>query len=308
MTLPLHGSVVASAIGQQVEQMILQAKSDSEARVKHDLSMAKTQLQNMEQAISELSAHVARCTSFDTSAAVDQAFLSEKLEQLEEKWATEVKAMKRDLHRTIQAHNHNSDLMRHHRDAIDEARRKLSSQSPTEADRVDQQIERVDYMVRNGQAKDRALDAFTERLAQLEQQIGELASAMPQPGFGAKAADAMTAAFEDRRLQAFRTGQPSPELGRRNGAAAGNGLASGFNVDAPAFVPGGPMGVPGGKEAEGVEAKVALPEDLSPEEDPMRDAPKMIDIGEPETGEVPQGPMAVALDDGEDKVGEAPEP
>ena len=26
-----------------------------------------------------------------------------------------------DLHRTILAHNHNSDLMRHHRDALDEA-------------------------------------------------------------------------------------------------------------------------------------------------------------------------------------------
>lgn len=82
----------------------------------------------------------------------------QKIKQLEQKWGSEVKALKQerefltvsdcwksvslltldhvgrrsdhfshapqqlqDLHRTILAHNHNSDLMRHHRDALDEA-------------------------------------------------------------------------------------------------------------------------------------------------------------------------------------------
>ena len=39
--------------------------------------------------------------------------------------------MKQDLHRAIQAHNHNSDLMRHHRDAIEDVRQKLRPQSRT---------------------------------------------------------------------------------------------------------------------------------------------------------------------------------
>eukprot|EP00420_Gonyaulax_spinifera_P000837 CAMPEP_0197929630 /NCGR_PEP_ID=MMETSP1439-20131203/104113_1 /TAXON_ID=66791 /ORGANISM="Gonyaulax spinifera, Strain CCMP409" /LENGTH=65 /DNA_ID=CAMNT_0043552285 /DNA_START=39 /DNA_END=232 /DNA_ORIENTATION=+ len=60
MAASLHGDV-ASAIGQQVEQMILQAKKDSEARVKHDLSAARAQLQHMEGLIAELSERVARC-------------------------------------------------------------------------------------------------------------------------------------------------------------------------------------------------------------------------------------------------------
>ena len=69
----------------------------------------------------------------------------QKIKQLEQKWGSEVKALKQahmlqsregfsglrdrqddyviqDLHRTILAHNHNSDLMRHHRDALDEDR------------------------------------------------------------------------------------------------------------------------------------------------------------------------------------------
>eukprot|EP00401_Gymnodinium_catenatum_P079451 CAMPEP_0117514280 /NCGR_PEP_ID=MMETSP0784-20121206/29987_1 /TAXON_ID=39447 /ORGANISM="" /LENGTH=315 /DNA_ID=CAMNT_0005310069 /DNA_START=16 /DNA_END=963 /DNA_ORIENTATION=+ len=184
----IHGDV-ASAIGQQVEQMILQAKKDSEARVRHDLSMTRNQLQQMEGLIGDLSERVARCArangsgAADHSQTVDRAFLTQKIAQLEQKWGSEVKALKQDLHRTILAHNHNSDLMRHHRDALDEARRKLDAQTQPKAEQVDAQIEKVDRMLRAGQSKQRALDALTERLTALEQQVAEVLpnSAMPAP-------------------------------------------------------------------------------------------------------------------------------
>lgn len=238
---PFHGSV-ASVIGQQVEQMILQAKKDSEARVKHDLSIQKTQLQHISGVIEELGPRVARCTrnnaNPELSQAVDQAFLTQKIAQLEQKWATEVKAMKQDLHRTIQAHNHNSDLMRHHRDAIEDARRKLDAQSQTKVEQVDQQIERVDLMLRQGQAKERALESLSERLTHLEQQIGELAPAAPMY------------VKEDpaRRNSTKKDAEPPTEDEAMNasqasaGATAGGtaeGSASGFNVEAPVFVPRG---------------------------------------------------------------------
>jgi hypothetical protein len=238
---PFHGSV-ASIIGQQVEQMILQAKKDSEARVKHDLSMAKTQLHNMSGVIEELGGRVARCTrnsaNPEHSQAVDQAFLTQKIAQLEQKWATEVKAMKQDLHRTIQAHNHNSDLMRHHRDAIEDARRKLDAQSQTKVEQVDQQIERMDLMLRQDLAKERALESLSERITHLEQQIGELAPAAPMY------------VKEDpaRRNSAKKDAEPPTEDEAMNvsqastGPTAGGtaeGSASGFNVEAPVFVPRG---------------------------------------------------------------------
>merc|ERR1719359_622196 len=114
---------------------------------------------------------------------VDRAFLNTKISQLESKWGAEVKALKQDLHRTILAHNHNSDLMRHHRDALDEARRKLDAQTQPKPEQVDAQIEKVDRLLRAGQAKQRALDALTERLTALETQVGELlpSAAMPSP-------------------------------------------------------------------------------------------------------------------------------
>lgn len=182
----MHGDV-ASAIGQQVEQMILQAKKDSEARVRHDLSVARTQLQHMESQIDGLNERVARCArvgsagAVDPSQTLDRAFLSQKISQLEQKWGSEVKALKQDMHRTILAHNHNSDLMRHHRDALDEAKKKLDAQTQPKAEQVDAQLDKVDRMLRAGQAKQRALDALTEQLATLEQQVGEL---LPNTGTG----------------------------------------------------------------------------------------------------------------------------
>merc|ERR1719161_615880 len=134
----------------------------------------------METAIADLNERVKRCAianggaGQDRSHTVDQEFLTQKIQQLEQKWGAEVKALKQDLHRTILAHNHNSDLMRHHRDALDEARRKLDAQTQPKAEQVDAQIEKVDRMLRAGQAKQRALDALTERLIAVEQQVGEM--------------------------------------------------------------------------------------------------------------------------------------
>merc|ERR1719389_71031 len=101
-------------------------------------------MQHMETAIAELSARVMKCVrnqgQSDPSQVVDRPFLNQKIQQLEAKWGTEIKSLKQDLHRTILAHNHNSDLMRHHRDALDEACRRLDAHPMRpEADRVNMQ-------------------------------------------------------------------------------------------------------------------------------------------------------------------------
>jgi len=237
--MSLHGDV-ASAIGKQVEQMILQAKKDSEQRVRHELNVARTQLQQMEAHITELSQRLERCVRLNTSGSpdpsvtVDRAFLSQKIKQLEQKWGSEVKALKQDLHRTILAHNHNSDLMRHHRDALDEARRKLDAQPAPKAEQVDAQIEKVDRMLRAGAAKQRALDALTERLTQLETQAASLfptSVASVPPGLAAAPAVPKKGTKKEGEL-------PSQEEVRAmfEKAARGEG-ASSFNAEAPVFIP-----------------------------------------------------------------------
>lgn len=263
--MSLHGEV-ASAISQQVEQMILQAKKDSEARVRHDLSVARSQLQHMEGLIADLTERCARAARAngpgvpDPAQTVDRSFLNQKISQLEQKWGSEVKALKQDLHRTILAHNHNSDLMRHHRDALDEARRKLDAQMQPKAEQVDQQINKVEQMLRQGQAKQRAIETLTQRLDALEAQVGEIlpnAAQMGYPGMmpgmpgmpnmippgmggqretqpSAKRAskkDGGEAPTEDeikaRLLQAAKAGQAS------------SADTTTFNAEAPVFVPRG---------------------------------------------------------------------
>jgi len=257
MAASLHGDV-ASAIGQQVEQMILQAQKDSETRVRHELSNARTQLQQMETVLNALTERVSTSARqngagvSDSPQTVDRSFLTQKISGLEQKWGSEVKALKQDLHRTILAHNHNSDLMRHHRDALDEARRKLDAQAQPKAEQVDAQIDKVDRMLRAGQAKQRALDALTERLATLEQQVeivpnAQLPGAYPgmMPGLAgmgvppgveretsapkgrAKKEDPPT----DDDIRARLSGVPATKLAQQAS------VEMSFNAEAPVFVP-----------------------------------------------------------------------
>mmetsp|Transcript_56415 Transcript_56415/g.167929 ORF Transcript_56415/g.167929 Transcript_56415/m.167929 type:complete len:250 (+) Transcript_56415:62-811(+) len=244
-------SGVAAAIGQQVEQMIIQAKKDSESRVQQELSMAHLQLRRMESVISELSDRVAervrsRATP-EASPKVDEAFLTQKISQLEQKWAAEMKALKQDLHRTILAHNHNSDLMRHHRDALDDARAKLDARVGPRAEQVDAQIEQVDRMLRARQAKYQALDALEERLAMLEQHAADAGLMLPRG--------------------------PQPQLQAQPQACGGKGFmgeagaGKGLNAEAPVFVPRSTAPTAEAEDSsggEGAAAGAGAPPGLSP--------------------------------------------
>jgi len=267
--------------------MILQAKKDSEQRVRHELNVARTQLQQMEAHITELSQRLDRCVRLNTSGSpdpsvtVDRAFLSQKIKQLEQKWGSEVKALKQDLHRTILAHNHNSDLMRHHRDALDEARRKLDAQPAPKAEQVDAQIEKVDRMLRAGAAKQRALDALTERLTQLETQAASLfptSVASVPPGLAAAPAPKKGTKKEGEL--------PSQEEVRAmlEKAARGEG-ASSFNAEAPVFIPRSAAADDGGSPGERAPAADESPE--AQEEEEVAEAEEPAEVPEGEAAEEP---------------------
>ena len=299
----LHGDV-ASAIGKQVEQMILQAKKDSEQRVRHELNVARSQLQQMETHITELSQRLERCGrpnsagSPDPSVTVDRAFLSQKIKQLEQKWGSEVKALKQDLHRTILAHNHNSDLMRHHRDALDEARRKLDAQPAPKAEQVDLQIEKVDRMLRAGAAKQRALDALTERLLQLEQQANSLFPTVAVPPVGPPGLSAPGLGAAPKKGKEDRGDLPSQEEVRAmlEKAARGEG-ASSFNAEAPVFIPRSAVDLdsPGNAAAEDAEAEAPEEESAEVQEEPEVSGPEqLVEAEAAEVEEVTDEPVKSA--------------
>lgn len=255
---------VALAVGQQVEQMIMQAKSDSELRVRHELSGTKTRLAQMKGMIEEISERVIRVSraggAGGQDGTVDQRFLTDVVGQLEQKWSTEVKALKQDLHRTILAHNHNSDLMRRHRDALEDTKRKMDLMTLPRAEHQD--IDKVERALRGGQTKQRAVDALAERLVDLEQQHMQMLIAagmhgpgglVPPPGMvggaaggpAAAAAAAATAAAATKKKNG-KEETPSEEEVRARfmqasrlapGGAAD--AATSFNAEAPVFIPRG---------------------------------------------------------------------
>jgi len=98
--------------------------------------------------------------------------------------------LKQELHQTILAHNHNADLIKHHKDTIDSLRErcvKLAGNSAKTSE-IQQQLQRLDTRLKQ-QHKQRKLEPLFERLVALEQRVAAAAqhpwrySAMqPVPG------------------------------------------------------------------------------------------------------------------------------
>jgi hypothetical protein len=225
---------LAQAIGQQVEAVILQAKKDSEQRVRAEFAAAKMQLRQMQVVIEELHTRVQRTAAAgskpgegEESQTVDRSYLTQRITQLEQKLSTEVQALKQDLHRTILAHNHNSDLMRHHRDALDEARRKLDARTAPKVDKVEGQISKVEQLLRQGQTKQRTMEALTSLLVQMEQQVNELVAGAGYSG------------VVGGMLGAGAAAGPGGVAVEAPVAAGSKEDSAEFNAAAPSFVPAG---------------------------------------------------------------------
>merc|ERR1719458_658254 len=110
---------------------------------------------------------------------------------IEQQWGQEIRTLKQELHQTILAHNHNADLIKHHKDTIDSLRErcmKLAGNSMKTSE-IQQQLQHLDTRLKQ-QHKQRKLEPLFERLTALEQRVAAAAqnpwrySAM-MPGLGA---------------------------------------------------------------------------------------------------------------------------
>merc|ERR1712050_769152 len=84
-------------------------------------------------------------------------------------WGQEIKTLKEELHQTILAHNHNADLIKHHKetlDALQERSLKMSGSQVKSAE-IQQQLQRLDQRLKQ-QQKQRKMEPLFERLQILE--------------------------------------------------------------------------------------------------------------------------------------------
>merc|ERR1740138_1976386 len=149
---------IARDIGQQVEIMILEAKQQSENKVGKEIQKIKTKMEAMQDKIKMITERVARLEP--GSGGLLKTDLQKSIAKLEEVWEGEVGTLKHELWQTIQAHNHNADLLKHHKDAIDQVQGRMTENAPNpELEQVHAQLMQVDKVMQREMDKERQMDA-----------------------------------------------------------------------------------------------------------------------------------------------------
>merc|ERR1719487_968981 len=117
--------------------------------------------------IEKLHVRVAARPSGDT---IDRNSLGQLLQKIEHRWGKELATLKQELHQTILAHNHNADLMRHHKDALDHLRTQLMQKQGQPAPQVTAQLGKLEQLLQQDNLKQRKLDSLTQWVEMMEAQ------------------------------------------------------------------------------------------------------------------------------------------
>merc|ERR1719265_158206 len=131
--------------------MILEAKRNSETKVGKELIKIKQRMDAMGEKIKIITERVSRLEPSATGGLL-KVELQKSISKLEEVWEGEVGTLKHELWQTIQAHNHNADLMKHHKDAIDQIQEQTragteagaTSGSNTDSEQLQSQLLQLD--------------------------------------------------------------------------------------------------------------------------------------------------------------------
>merc|ERR1719191_1365031 len=115
----------------------------------------------MEQMSEKIKMSTERLNRLDSNGAgpLLKADLQKSIQKLEEVWEGEVGSLKHELWQTIQAHNHNADLLKHHKTAIDQISGRASESIPNpELDLAHKELIALDQKMSKEQAKEQQLD------------------------------------------------------------------------------------------------------------------------------------------------------
>lgn len=133
----LRGTIM-KAIQEQVKDLILQARQDSESKVKSELKIIYDAMKEMDSKLDVLMTELDAADQADpgsepTVDAVENSAVLQALQKVEATWGQELRKIKQELHQTVFAHNHNADLMKHQKDALDLIKAKLAESNATPA-------------------------------------------------------------------------------------------------------------------------------------------------------------------------------
>merc|ERR1740117_652393 len=205
--------------------MILDAKHKSESTVSKEVAKIKVKMEAMSKKIKIVSDRVAKLDSTGTGPLL-KSDLQKSIAKLEEVWEGEVGSLKHELWQTIQAHNHNADLLKHHKTAIDQIQARASETAPNpELENIHSQLIQVDKVMQREQAKDQQLDQLMLRLTAVQQQLSAAGGGWVQAAYSA-------AAQPQAKKATRKQGQ-----GKSKAKPAASSNAMSMRAEAPEFVP-----------------------------------------------------------------------
>merc|ERR1719281_1107352 len=132
--------------------MILNAKHKSEQNVSKEIQKIKLKMEEMSKKIKMVNERLSKLDSTGGGPLL-KADLQKSIQKLEEVWEGEVGSLKHELWQTIQAHNHNADLLKHHKSAIDQIQARTSDSVPNpELEKIHTQLIEADKVMQREQA------------------------------------------------------------------------------------------------------------------------------------------------------------
>merc|ERR1719188_1376629 len=152
--------------------MILDAKHNSETKVGKEIQKLKSKMDQMNEKIRVVSERLNRQEASNGGGLL-KTDLQTSISKLEEVWNAECEALKHELWQTIQAHNHNADLLKHHKDAIDQIQITRNDGPPSpELEQVHAQLAQAQKVVERERSRDHQIDQLVQRISILQQQLG----------------------------------------------------------------------------------------------------------------------------------------
>lgn len=210
--------------------MILDAKHKSESTVSKEVSKIKVKMEAMSKKIKMVTERVSKLDS-NGSGPLLKTDLQKSIQKLEEVWEGEVGSLKHELWQTIQAHNHNADLLKHHKTAIDQISGRASESVPNpELEQIHNQLIQVDKVMQREQAKEQQLDQLMLRLTAVQQQLSAAGGGWVQAAYNANSTPPAS------KKPARKQGQGKSKAKPASAAAAAANTAS-MRAEAPEFVP-----------------------------------------------------------------------
>jgi hypothetical protein len=176
---------IAGSIESQVMRLIEQARHDTESKVKAELKQIVDVMKVLDTRLDSLLAQLdAMETPKAAEPALDVEQVTNLLSKIEQQWGQEIRTLKQELHQTILAHNHNADLIKHHKDTIDGLRQKCDKIQigNVKTSEIQQQLQKLDKSLKQ-QQKQRKLEPLFDRLAVLEQKVTAAAQQSYRGGY-----------------------------------------------------------------------------------------------------------------------------